>query len=125
MDSRIDLKRGFLAALTAAAVAFALVLVAGGLPASAVHIAATGPVGDNCVEFQVDATGTKSPKDFPDVDIALNSWDPDDIGFTFTVSDGTVIDGRFSRRCNRMRRLEAFLLKKPARDGGNQRAVES
>ena len=35
MTSRIDLKRGFLAALTAVAVAFALVLVAGGLPASA------------------------------------------------------------------------------------------
>ena len=35
MTSRIDLKRGFLAALTAVAVAFALVLVAGGSPASA------------------------------------------------------------------------------------------
>ena len=35
MTSRIDLKRAFLAALTAVAVAFALVLVAGGSPASA------------------------------------------------------------------------------------------
>ena len=35
MTSRIDLKRAFLAALTAVAVAFALVLVAGGAPASA------------------------------------------------------------------------------------------
>ncbi len=35
MTSRLDLKRGFLAALTATAVAFALVLVAGGSPASA------------------------------------------------------------------------------------------
>ena len=93
MTSRIDLKRAFLAALTGGAVVLALVLVAGGSPASATHIAATGPVGDNCVEFQVDATGTKSPKDFPDVDIALNSWDPDDIGFTFTVSG--LVAGQF------------------------------
>ena len=38
MTSRIDLKRAFLAALTAGAVAFALVLVAGGSPASANHV---------------------------------------------------------------------------------------
>ncbi len=35
MTSRIDLKRGFLASFTAVAIALALVLVAGGLPASA------------------------------------------------------------------------------------------
>ena len=38
MTSRIDLKRAFLAALTGGAVVLALVLVAGGSPASATHV---------------------------------------------------------------------------------------
>ena len=29
----------------------------------------------NCVEFQVNTFGTKSPADFPDIDITLVSWD--------------------------------------------------
>jgi len=49
MTHRIDFKRGFLAALTAVAVALALVLVAGGLPASATHVAPVWHDGNvNC-----------------------------------------------------------------------------
>ncbi len=86
MTSRIDFRRAFLAALTAAAVAFALVLVAGGSPASANHIDATGPIQSNCVSFELGSVGTQSPDDFPGVHITLDSWDTEDEGFTFTVS---------------------------------------
>ena len=64
-----------LAGLTVALMAFSLVLVASGPPAGASHIPATGPLPANCVEFQVDTLGTKSPSDFPDVDITVDSWD--------------------------------------------------
>ncbi len=52
MTSRIDLKRGFLAALTAVTVAFALVLVAGGSSASAIHVNPVFVEGNpTCVDY--------------------------------------------------------------------------
>ncbi|HWL49570.1 MAG TPA: hypothetical protein VNT92_06805 [Acidimicrobiia bacterium] len=68
-------RRLTLAGLTVALVAYSLVMVASGPPAGASHIPATGPSPSNCVEFQVNTVGTKSPSAFPDVDIALVSWD--------------------------------------------------
>jgi hypothetical protein len=55
------------------------------LPASASHIAPTGPVDSNCVNFQSNNTGTKTSINFPGGIITLNSWDADGKGFTFTV----------------------------------------
>jgi hypothetical protein len=52
----------------------------------------TGTVPDNCVKFDVedgDPQGPESPVLFPDVDITLDSWNPDDTdpeGATFTVA---------------------------------------
>jgi hypothetical protein len=54
--------------------------------AGADHINPTGPVGSNCVEFQANATGSKSPADYPGVSINLTSWGGDLKSLNFTVS---------------------------------------
>ena len=58
-------------------------------PATAEHIDDTGTLQSNCVEFQEGTTGVKSPPDFLDVDITLDSWadtpgDPHTVNFTIT-----------------------------------------
>ncbi|MGH8952146.1 MAG: hypothetical protein ACRDX9_12035 [Acidimicrobiia bacterium] len=54
---------------------FSIVMVAWGPPAFGAHIPATGPLPSNCVEFQVNTTGSKSPAGFPGIDITVTSWD--------------------------------------------------
>jgi len=78
-----------LAGLTTALLLFSIVLVSWGPTARGAHIPATGPIPSNCVEFQVNTLGTKSPSAFPDVDITVNSWDngSDSHQVTFTISD--------------------------------------
>jgi hypothetical protein len=78
-----------LAGLTTALLLFSIVLVSWGPTARGAHIPATGPIPSNCVEFQVNTLGTKSPSAFPDVDITVTSWDngSDSHQVTFTVSD--------------------------------------
>jgi hypothetical protein len=77
-----------LAGLTTALLLFSIVLVFWGPTARGAHIPATGPIPSNCVEFQVNTLGTKSPSAFPDVDIVVNSWDngSDSHQVTFTIS---------------------------------------
>jgi hypothetical protein len=77
-----------LAGLTTALLLFSMVLVFWGPTARGAHIPATGPIPSNCVEFQVNTLGTKSPSAFPDVDIVVNSWDngSDSHQVTFTIS---------------------------------------
>jgi hypothetical protein len=81
-------RRLTLAGLTVALVAFSLVMMASGPPANATHIPATGPLPKNCVEFQVNTFGTKSPSEFPDADVTLISWviAPDPHQVTFSIS---------------------------------------
>lgn len=78
-----------LAALTTALLLFSIVLVSWGPTARGTHIPATGRIPSNCVEFQVNTLGTKSPSAFPNVDITVNSWDngSDSHKVTFTISD--------------------------------------
>ncbi|HVR78425.1 MAG TPA: hypothetical protein VMS99_08550 [Acidimicrobiia bacterium] len=78
-----------LAGLTTALLLFSIVLVFWGPTARGAHIPATGPIPSNCVEFQVNTLGTKSPSAFPDVDVTVNSWDngSDSHQVTFTISD--------------------------------------
>jgi hypothetical protein len=78
-----------LAGLTTALLLLSIVLVSWGPTAHGAHIPATGPIPSNCVEFQVNTFGTKSPSAFPDVDITVNSWDngSDSHQVTFTISD--------------------------------------
>jgi hypothetical protein len=54
--------------------AVSAVLVGWGPTALGAHIPDTGPLPDNCVEFQANNPGTKSPPDYPDVDITLDDW---------------------------------------------------
>jgi hypothetical protein len=54
--------------------AVSVVLVGWGPTALGAHIPDTGPLPDNCVEFQANNLGTKSPPDYPDVDITLDDW---------------------------------------------------
>jgi hypothetical protein len=77
-----------LAGLTTALLLFSIVLVFWSPTARGVHIPATGPIPSNCVEFQVNTLGTKSPSAFPNVDITVNSWDngSDSHQLSFTIS---------------------------------------
>ena len=67
-------------------------------PATAEHIDDTGTLQSNCVEFQEGTTGVKSPPDFLDVDITLDSWadtpgDPHTVNFTITgLADNQFVD---------------------------------
>jgi hypothetical protein len=65
-----------------------MLIVALGPPAQGAHIPATGPLPSNCVEFQVNTVGTKSPSAFPNVDITVNSWNAgsDSHSLSFTIS---------------------------------------
>ena len=92
--------RRLLAILTAACVAGAMFLVYAGT-AMADHIPSTGTVPSNCVKFDYgqDALGTtKSPTDYPDVDITLVSWndtpaDPHSVTFTIAgLADDQYVD---------------------------------
>ena len=78
-----------LAGLTTALLLFSIVLVSWGPTARGAHIPATGPIPSNCVEFQVNTLGTKSPSAFPDVDITVSSWDngSDSHQVSFTIGD--------------------------------------
>jgi hypothetical protein len=64
-----------LAGLTTALLLFSIVLVFWGPAARGTHIPATGQIPSNCVEFQVNTLGTKSPSAFPNVNITVTSWD--------------------------------------------------
>jgi hypothetical protein len=92
--------RRLLALLTAACVAAAMFLVYAGT-ALAEHIPSTGSVPSHCVKFDYghDALGTtKSPTDYPDVDITLVSWndtpeDPHSVTFTIAgLAEGQYVD---------------------------------
>ena len=88
-------RRLTLAGLTVALAAFSLVMVASGPPAGASHIPATGPLPSNCVEFQVNTFGTKSPSAFPDVDITLVSWDNGSESHQVTFSISGLAAGQY------------------------------
>jgi hypothetical protein len=77
-----------IAVLTTALLLSSIVLVSWAPAASGAHIPATGPIPSNCVEFQVNTLGTKSPSAFPDVDITVSSWDDgaDSHQLSFAVS---------------------------------------
>jgi hypothetical protein len=77
-----------LAGLTTALLLFSIVLVFWGPTARGTHIPATGQIPSNCVEFQVNTLGTKSPSSFSNVDISVNSWDngSDSHQVTFSIS---------------------------------------
>ncbi len=84
MNGQLKARRAGLGAAAVGVLVVAMVAFSV-LPASASHIAPTGPVGSNCVEFQFGTTGTTSSINFPGGIITLNSWDADGKGFTFTV----------------------------------------
>lgn len=89
MSNRLEGGRTGLAILTVFALVMTLFAAFGGGTAFAEHIAATGPLPDNCVNFQAGETGTESPVSFPDVDITLDSWantpgDPHTVNFTIS-----------------------------------------
>ena len=84
MNGQLKARRAGLGAAAVGVLVVAMVAFSV-LPASASHIAPTGPVGSNCVNFQSNNTGTKTSINFPGVIITLNSWDADGKGFTFTV----------------------------------------
>ena len=88
MNGQLKARRAGLGAAAVGVLVVAMVAFSV-LPASASHIAATGPVDSNCVNFQSNNTGTKTSINFPGVIITLNSWDSDGKGFTFTVSQLT------------------------------------
>ena len=75
-----------LAVSTVMVLTVALVLIVRGPVASGAHIPATGPIPSNCVEFQANDTGTKSPASYPGVDITLDSWGDDVHEITFTIT---------------------------------------
>ncbi len=85
------------AGVTTFVVLLSIFVVAWGPPAQGAHIPATGPLPSNCVEFQVNTLGTKSPLAFPDVDITVNSWtggaDAHSLSFTISgLADGQYVD---------------------------------
>ena len=85
------------AGVTTFVLLLSIFIVAWGPPAQGAHIPATGPLPSNCVEFQVDTLGTKSPSAFPDVDITVNSWtggsDAHSLSFTISgLADGQYVD---------------------------------
>ena len=84
-----------LAGLTVALAAFSVVLVASGPPAGASHIPATGQIPLNCVEFQVNTSGTKSPSNFLDIDITLVSWDNGANSHQVTFSISGLLPGQY------------------------------
>jgi hypothetical protein len=102
MAAIVGSQRGRVGSLLVAIGAFLLVLATvifvTAVPAAlAGHIDATGPLQDNCVEFQVEETGTESPEDYPDVDITLDEWVEDEGDFhefDFTIS-GLVEPGQW------------------------------
>ena len=84
-----------LAAVTTMLTAFTIVLVAWGQPAQGTHIPDTGQVPSNCVEFQVNTFGTKSPSAFPDVDITVDSWDNGSESHTVVFTISGLISGQY------------------------------
>ena len=68
-------RRFAMAGTTIVVVLLSILILTWGPPAQGAHIPPTGPIPSNCVEFQVNTLGTKSPSDFPAVDITVNSWD--------------------------------------------------
>ena len=86
-----------LAAVTTTLTAMVIVVVAWGHPAQGSHIPDTGQVPSNCVEFQVNTLGTKSPAAFSEVDITVTSWDNGSeshtVGFTIAgLTGGQYVD---------------------------------
>ncbi|HEX6145855.1 MAG TPA: hypothetical protein VF083_03700 [Acidimicrobiia bacterium] len=86
-----------LAAVTTTLTALVIVMVAWGQPAQGTHIPDTGQVPSNCVEFQVNTLGTKSPAAFSEVDITVTSWDngaeSHTVGFTIAgLTGGQYVD---------------------------------
>jgi hypothetical protein len=81
-------RRFAVAGMTIFVVLLSIMIVAFGPPAQGAHIPATGPLPANCVEFQVNTLGTKSPTDFPGVNVTVTSWDNGSESHTvnFTVS---------------------------------------
>lgn len=98
MQNRLEGVRAGLALVTAGVLVLSMFLLYTNAPALATHIPDTGPVSSHCVEFQggtEKATGAKTPADFSNVTITLDSWDDLDSngephGFTFTVSGLTT-----------------------------------
>jgi hypothetical protein len=80
-----------LVAIGAFLLVFATVIFVTAVPAAlADHIDATGPLQGNCVDFQAGETGTKSPADYPDVDITLVEWVEDEDGREFHEIEFTI-----------------------------------
>ena len=84
-----------LAAVTITVTALMIVLVAWGQPAQGTHIPDTGQVPSNCVEFQVNTFGTKSPSAFPNVDITVNSWDNGSESHTVVFTIAGLTSGQY------------------------------
>ena len=84
-----------LAAFTTTLAAFTIFLVAWGQPAQGTHIPDTGQVPSNCVEFQVNTFGTKSPSAFTDVDITLDSWDNGSESHTVVFTIAGLTSGQY------------------------------
>jgi hypothetical protein len=84
-----------LAAITTMLTALTIVLVAWGQPAQGTHIPDTGQVPSNCVEFQVNTLGTKSPSAFPAVGITLDSWDNGSESHTVVFTIAGLTSGQY------------------------------
>ena len=84
-----------LAAITTMLTALTIVLVAWGQPAQGAHIPDTGQVPSNCVEFQVNTLGTKSPSAFPAVGITVTSWDNGSESHTVGFTIAGLIAGQY------------------------------
>ncbi|HSJ84410.1 MAG TPA: hypothetical protein VLA91_11400 [Acidimicrobiia bacterium] len=84
-----------LAGITITLTAFTIVLVAWGQPAQGTHIPDTGQVPSNCVEFQVNTLGTKSPSAFPAVGITVDSWDNGSESHTVVFTIAGLISGQY------------------------------
>ena len=84
-----------LAAFTTMLTALTIVLVAWGQPAHGTHIPDTGPVPSNCVEFQVNTLGTKSPTTFPTIDVTVDSWDNGSESHTVAFTIAGLISGQY------------------------------
>jgi hypothetical protein len=85
-----------LATVTITLTALTIVLVAWGQPAQGTHIPDTGQVPSNCVEFQVNTFGTKSPSAFPDVDITVDSWDNGSESHTVVFTIAGLVSGQYA-----------------------------
>jgi hypothetical protein len=88
-------RRFAIAWTTVFVVLLSILILTWGPPAQGSHIPGTGPLPSNCVEFQVNTLGTKSPSAFPGVDITVNSWDNGSESHSLSFTIAGLTDGQY------------------------------